>query len=66
MLINGWGTPFHDPEMENVIICNSGYVISKETNPARAKDSSRFLNAGADLLIAEAQWIQAKGEGIDG
>jgi len=25
-----------------------------------------FLNAGADMLIAEAQWIQAKGEGFDG
>ena len=47
---------FHDPEMENVIICNSGYVISKETNPARAKDSSRFLNAGADTVY----YVQAE------
>ena len=25
-----------------------------------------YLNAGADMLIAEAQWIQSKGGGLDG
>jgi len=34
-----------------------------EDNLVSAK--KEFLNAGADLLIAEAQWIKAKGGGLD-
>jgi outer membrane protein TolC len=50
-------------QYSNGIITFNDWVII-ENNLVSAK--KEFLNAGADLLIAEAQWIQAKGEGLDG
>ncbi len=64
---------FLDAAMERSTIANAQYSnglvsfndwVIIENNLVSAK--KEFLNAGADLLIAEAQWIQAKGEGIDG
>ena len=64
---------FLDAAMERSAIANAQYSnglvsfndwVIIENNLVSAK--KEFLNAGADLLIAEAQWIQAKGEGIDG
>ena len=50
-------------QYSNGLITFNDWVII-ENNLVSAK--KEFLNAGADLLIAEAQWIQAKGEGLDG
>ncbi len=64
---------FLDAAMERSSIANAQYSnglipfnewVIIENNLVNAK--KEFLNAGADLLIAEAQWIQAKGEGLDG
>lgn len=64
---------FLDAAMERSTIANAQYSngllmfnewVIIENNLVNAK--KEFLNAGADLLIAEAQWIQAKGEGLDG
>ncbi len=64
---------FLDAAMERSTIANAQYSnglvsfndwVIIENNLVSAK--KEFLNAGANLLIAEAQWIQAKGEGIDG
>ncbi len=49
-------------QYSNGLITFNDWVII-EDNLVNAKKS--FLNAGADLLIAEAKWIQAKGEGVD-
>ena len=50
-------------QYSNGLVSFNDWVII-ENNLVSAK--KEFLNAGADLLIAEAQWIQAKGEGLDG
>ncbi len=50
-------------QYSNGLVTFNDWVII-ENNLVSAK--KEFLNAGADLLIAEAQWIQAKGEGLDG
>ncbi len=50
-------------QYSNGLVTFNDWVII-ENNLVSAK--KEFLNAGADLLIAEAQWIQAKGDGIDG
>ena len=50
-------------QYSNGLISFNDWVII-ENNLVSAK--KEFLNAGADMLIAEAQWIQAKGVGIDG
>jgi outer membrane protein TolC len=50
-------------QYSNGLITFDDWVII-ENNLVSAK--KEFLNAGADMLIAEAQWIQAKGEGFDG
>jgi outer membrane protein TolC len=50
-------------QYSNGLITFNDWVII-ENNLVSAK--KEFLNAGADMLIAEAQWIQAKGVGIDG
>jgi len=64
---------FLDAAMERSSIANAQYSnglitfndwVIIENNLVNAK--KEYLNAGADLLIAEAQWIQAKGEGLDG
>jgi len=64
---------FLDAALERSTIANAQYSnglitfndwVIIENNLVSAK--KEFLNAGADLLIAEAQWIQAKGEGLDG
>ena len=49
-------------QYSNGLITFNDWVII-EDNLVNAKKS--FLNAGADLLIAEAKWIQAKGGGVD-
>jgi outer membrane protein TolC len=49
-------------QYSNGLITFNEWVII-ENNLVNAK--KEFLNAGADLLIAEAQWIQAKGDGLD-
>ncbi|WP_144277145.1 TolC family protein, partial [Chlorobium sp. KB01] len=64
---------FLDAAMERSSIANAQYSnglvtfnewVIIENNLVSAK--KEFLNAGADLLIAEAKWIQAKGGGVDG
>jgi len=64
---------FLDAALERSTIANAQYSnglisfddwVIIENNLVSAK--KEFLNAGADMLIAEAQWIQAKGEGFDG
>ncbi len=50
-------------QYSNGLVTFNDWVII-ENNLVSAK--KEFLNAGANLLIAEAQWIQAKGDGIDG
>ncbi|NTV98131.1 MAG: TolC family protein [Chlorobiaceae bacterium] len=50
-------------QYSNGLVSFNEWVII-ENNLVSAK--KEFLNAEADLLIAEAQWIQAKGEGFDG
>ncbi|TLU87512.1 MAG: TolC family protein [Chlorobium sp.] len=50
-------------QYSNGLITFNDWVII-ENNLVTAKKS--YLNAGADLLIAEAQWIHAKGGGLDG
>ena len=50
-------------QYSNGLVSFNDWVII-ENNLVSAK--KEFLNAGANLLIAEAQWIQAKGDGIDG
>jgi outer membrane protein TolC len=50
-------------QYSNGLVTFNDWVII-ENNLVSAK--KEFLNAGADLLIAEAQWIQAKGDGLDG
>ncbi|MWV54647.1 TolC family protein [Chlorobium phaeovibrioides] len=47
----------------NGLISFDDWVIIEDSLVSAKKE---FLNAGADLLIAEAQWIQSKGEGLDG
>jgi outer membrane protein TolC len=64
---------FLDAAMERSTIANAQYSnglvtfndwVIIENNLVSAK--KEFLNAGADMLIAEAQWIQSKGGGFDG
>ncbi len=64
---------FLDAAMERSTIANAQYSnglitfndwVIIENNLVSAK--KEFLNAGADMLIAEAQWIQSKGGGLDG
>lgn len=64
---------FLDAAVERSSIANAQYSnglvtfnewVIIENNLVSAK--KEYLNAGANLLIAEAQWIQAKGEGLDG
>ena len=50
-------------QYSNGLLTFNEWVII-ENNLVSAKKS--FLNAGADMLIAEAQWIQSKGGGLDG
>jgi outer membrane protein TolC len=50
-------------QYSNGLVSFNEWVII-ENNLVGAK--KEFLNAEAALLIAEAQWIQAKGEGFDG
>jgi outer membrane protein TolC len=50
-------------QYSNGLVSFNEWVII-ENNLVSAK--KEFLNAEAALLIAEAQWIQAKGEGFDG
>jgi len=50
-------------QYSNGLVSFNDWVII-ENNLVSAK--KEFLNAGADLLVAEAQWIHAKGDGIDG
>lgn len=63
---------FLDAAVERSTIANSQYSnglitfndwVIIEDNLVNAKKN--FLNAGADLLIAEAKWIQAKGGGVE-
>ena len=64
---------FFDAAVERSTIANAQYSnglvtfndwVIIENNLVNAKKN--FLNAGADMLIAEAQWIQSKGGGLDG
>lgn len=64
---------FLDAAMERSSIANAQYSnglvtfnewVIIENNLVSAK--KEYLNAGANLLIAEAQWIQAKGGGLEG
>jgi outer membrane protein TolC len=64
---------FLEAAIERSTIANAQYSngllsfnewIIIENNLVSAK--KEYLNAGANLLIAEAQWNQAKGEGLDG
>ena len=50
-------------QYSNGLISFNDWVLI-EDNLVSAKKG--FLNAGADMLIAEAQWIQSKGGGLDG
>jgi outer membrane protein TolC len=63
---------FLDAAVERSTIANAQYSnglltfnewVIIENNLVNAKKN--FLNAGADMLIAEAQWIQSKGGGFD-
>lgn len=52
---------FHDEISENpVIVKSSGFIIEKEINPDKSKDSSRMLKAGA----SEVYYIQTNDEYI--
>jgi len=50
-------------QYSNGLISFDDWVIIEDSLVSAKKE---FLNAGADLLLAEAQWIQSKGEGLDG
>jgi len=50
-------------QYSNGLISFNDWVVI-EDNLVSAKKG--FLNAGANMLIAEAQWIQSKGGGLDG
>jgi outer membrane protein TolC len=50
-------------QYSNGLVSFNDWVII-ENNLVSAK--KEYLNAGADLLIAEAQWIHAKGGGLEG
>jgi len=49
-------------QYSNGLITFNDWVIIEDNLVSAKKE---YLNAGADLLIAEAQWIQAKGGGFD-
>ncbi len=49
-------------QYSNGLISFDDWVIIEDNLVSAKKE---FLNAGADLLIAEAQWIKAKGGGLD-
>lgn len=49
-------------QYSNGLITFNDWVIIEDNLVSAKKE---YLNAGADLLIAEAQWIQAKGGGLD-
>ncbi|KZK74199.1 MAG: transporter [Pelodictyon luteolum] len=51
-----------DAQYSNGLISFDDWVIIEDNLVSSKKD---FLNAGGDLWIAEAQWIQAKGGGLD-
>jgi len=50
-------------QYSNGLISFDDWVIIEDSLVSAKKE---FLNAGANLLVAEAQWIQSKGEGLDG
>ncbi len=50
-------------QYSNGLVTFNDWVIIENNLVSAEKE---FLNAGANLLIAEAQWIQGKGDGIDG
>lgn len=51
-----------DAQYSNGLISFDDWVIIEDNLVSAKKE---FLNAGADLSIAEAAWIQAKGGGLD-
>jgi outer membrane protein TolC len=50
-------------QYSNGLISFNDWVVIEDKLVSTKKE---YLNAGADMLIAEAQWIQSKGGGLDG